>query len=99
MNTGSILGRFGSTVQEAAEILLTHDMAQFVASDAHSVQRRTLDLPQAHGVLVELLGRSGRRSLWRPIPGRCSPAISPQASAAAIPQEAAFLLLSAVLLA
>ncbi|HOQ72808.1 MAG TPA: tyrosine protein phosphatase [Limnochordia bacterium] len=56
VNTGSILGRFGSTVQEAAEILLTHDMAQFVASDAHSVQRRTLDLPQAHGVLVELLG-------------------------------------------
>jgi len=59
VNTGSILGRFGSTVQEAAEILLTHDMAQFVASDAHSVQRRTLDLPQAHGSWWSCWGRSG----------------------------------------
>ena len=69
VNTGSILGRFGSTVQEAAEVLLTHDMAQFVASAAHSVQRRTLDLPQALGVLVELLGAERAEELVAANPG------------------------------
>ncbi len=63
VNTGSILGRFGSSVAATAEILLTHDLAQFVASDAHSLRRRPLELPEAHGALVELLGAEKAREL------------------------------------
>ena len=60
VNTGSILGRFGCEVAAAAEILLTHDWAQFVASDGHSMRRRPLDLPEAHTALVKPSALSGR---------------------------------------
>lgn len=63
VNTGSILGRFGREVVAAAEILLTHDWAQFVASDGHSMRRRPLDLPEAHTALVKLLGAQRAREL------------------------------------
>ncbi|HPT83148.1 MAG TPA: capsule biosynthesis protein CapC [Limnochordia bacterium] len=56
VNTGSILGRFGSAAAATAEILLEHDLAQFVASDAHSLKRRPPDLPEAYAVLVQLVG-------------------------------------------
>lgn len=63
VNTGSILGRFGSSAQKTAEILLTHDLAQFVASDAHGVQRRPLDLPETYAVLVQMLGKERAQEL------------------------------------
>lgn len=63
LNAGSILGRFGSQVADTAEILLTHDMVQFVASDAHHVQRRGLNLPEAYPVLVKLLSEDDANEL------------------------------------
>lgn len=56
MNAGSILGRFGTKIQETAQIMLTHNMVQLVASDAHGLERRRLNLPEAHAALVEILG-------------------------------------------
>lgn len=63
VNTGSILGRFGAGAAETARILLTHDMAHFVASDAHSLHRRPPDLPAAHEVLVEMVGAERAKEL------------------------------------
>ncbi len=41
VNSGSVLGgRFGPQIRETSEIMLTHNMVQFVASDAHGLTRR-----------------------------------------------------------
>jgi len=56
MNAGSILGRFGSKIQEVAEIMLTHHMVHLVGSDAHGSERRRLNLKEAFQVLEDLLG-------------------------------------------
>lgn len=56
MNTGSILGRFGSQIQETAQIMLTHQMIHFVASDAHGAERRRLNLPDAFPALAQVVG-------------------------------------------
>lgn len=63
LNAGSLLGRFGSHVQAVAEILLTHNMVQVVASDAHGFNRRRLNLPLAYPRLVELVGEEQAREL------------------------------------
>lgn len=55
LNAGSILGRFGSKIQETAEIMLTHEMVHLVGSDAHGFERRRLNLPDASQVLSDLL--------------------------------------------
>lgn len=68
MNAGSILGRFGSKVQETARIMLTHQMVQLVASDAHGLERRRLNLPDAYEVLVELVGLEHANELVRENP-------------------------------
>lgn len=54
VNTGSILGMFGKEVQKTAEIFLTHQMAQFVASDAHSIGRRRVNLAETISALEVL---------------------------------------------
>lgn len=63
MNTGSILGRFGSKIKETAEIMLTHNMIHFVASDAHGIDRRRLNLPEAKQELITLVGKSRANEL------------------------------------
>lgn len=56
VNSGSVLGRFGPQIRETSEIMLTHNMVQFVASDAHGLTRRGLNLSDAHNALVEMIG-------------------------------------------
>lgn len=63
MNTGSILGRFGSSIKETAKIMLTSNMVQMVASDGHGSERRRLNLPEAFGALVEIVGRATAKDL------------------------------------
>lgn len=63
MNTGSILGRFGSKIKQTAEIMLTHQMVHIVASDAHGIERRRLNLPEARHELVGLLGEARTNEL------------------------------------
>ena len=41
LNKGSLLGAFGSEVQETAEWILSSGLAHIIASDAHSTHRRT----------------------------------------------------------
>jgi protein-tyrosine phosphatase len=63
MNSGSILGRFGSSIKETSKIMLTSNMVQMVASDGHGSERRRLNLPDAFEALVEVVGRAMARDL------------------------------------
>jgi protein-tyrosine phosphatase len=53
VNKGSILGTFGSRVQEAARWLLERGFIHVIASDAHSPRRRTTDLSRLRSWLLE----------------------------------------------
>jgi len=53
LNKGSILGAFGYRVQKTAEWILNGGLAHVVASDAHSVGRRTPDLLTVRDALLE----------------------------------------------
>ena len=44
LNKGSLLGAFGPEVQETAEWILSSGLAHTIASDAHSMRRRTTDM-------------------------------------------------------
>lgn len=58
MNTGSILGRFGTKIKGTAQIMLTSQMVQVVASDGHGSERRRLNLAETFSTLVEIVGQS-----------------------------------------
>ncbi|MFY9426063.1 MAG: CpsB/CapC family capsule biosynthesis tyrosine phosphatase [Caldicoprobacterales bacterium] len=47
INTGSISGFFGPKIQECARILITHNMAHMLGTDAHSNRRRGPYIKQA----------------------------------------------------
>ena len=47
VNTGSILGKFGKTVQKAAMWLLEEQLVHFIASDAHTPRGRTFKLAES----------------------------------------------------
>ena len=53
LNKGSILGAFGYRIQKTAEWILNGGLAHVVASDAHSVSRRTTDLEPVRQHLLE----------------------------------------------
>jgi protein-tyrosine phosphatase len=40
ITSGSIMGMFGKSVQKTAETLITHRICHFVASDAHTINKR-----------------------------------------------------------
>ena len=63
MNSGSLLGRFGSTIKQTAEIMLDCNMVQMVASDGHGSERRRLNLPEAFEVLKKVVGKDGAHEL------------------------------------
>jgi protein-tyrosine phosphatase len=44
LNKGSLLGAFGPEVQETAQWILRSGLAHTIASDAHSIRRRTTDM-------------------------------------------------------
>lgn len=70
MNSGSILGRFGSKIQETAKIMLIHDMVHVVASDAHGLERRRLNLPEVLDILQEIVGKALAKELVETNPRR-----------------------------
>lgn len=53
INSGSISGDFGTKPKRSAESILKNQLADFVASDAHSQYSRTPDLSQAHEFVCE----------------------------------------------
>ena len=53
INSGSLSGDFGTKPKRAADSMLKNQLADFVASDAHSQYSRTPDLSQAHEYVCE----------------------------------------------
>lgn len=64
----SLLGRFGQTAQAAAERLLEEDCIHFIASDAHNVKSRPLQLKEAHQVVARRKGKEVAEALFRANP-------------------------------
>ncbi|SJZ46430.1 tyrosine-protein phosphatase [Selenihalanaerobacter shriftii] len=56
LNAGSLLGIFGSRVQQTAEILVKHNLVQVIGSDLHSNGRRGECLEEGFKKLIELIG-------------------------------------------
>jgi len=51
VNSGSLLGKFGSTVQRTASALFKANLVHFLGSDAHSPLRRRPDMGEAAALL------------------------------------------------
>jgi protein-tyrosine phosphatase len=56
VNAGSIMGMYGDTVRNTAELLLRNRIVHFIASDAHSIRRRPPGLSQALARAKDLIG-------------------------------------------
>jgi protein-tyrosine phosphatase len=64
----SILGRFGSSAQERALQWLDEDRVHFVASDAHNLKGRPLQLRAAFDAVAERRGEHVAQALFRENP-------------------------------
>ncbi len=62
-NTESLLGMYGQAIKDTAEILLTHDMIHFIATDAHSKRRRAPRLKKCIGQIISLVGQERFKEL------------------------------------
>ncbi len=63
ITTTSLLGGFGGATKRAAEHMLKHNMAHFLASDAHSPKDRRPELSQAAERAAKLIGQEAARTL------------------------------------
>jgi protein-tyrosine phosphatase len=68
VTAGSLLGKFGRGAQKDAEQWLEQDMVHFVASDAHSIAGRPLQLREAYRAIVERHGKSVAEALFHDNP-------------------------------
>jgi protein-tyrosine phosphatase len=64
----SILGRFGSTAQRRAEQWLDERCVHFVASDAHNLKSRPLQLRAAYDKVTERCGEAVAQALFQENP-------------------------------
>jgi protein-tyrosine phosphatase len=64
----SLLGRFGTAAQECAEQWLDEDRVHFVASDAHNLKGRPLQLRASFDVVAERRGEHVAQTLFRDNP-------------------------------
>ena len=64
VNSGSITGLFGKTVQKAAMQLIQKGLVHFVASDAHTCGGRSPNLTKAAMIVEEHFGRSTADKLF-----------------------------------
>jgi len=68
ITAGSLLGRFGSGAQRRAEEWLEEDRVHFVASDAHNLKSRPLQLRAAFDKVAERRGEEIANALFRDNP-------------------------------
>jgi protein-tyrosine phosphatase len=64
----SILGRFGTAAQQRAEQWLDEDRVHFVASDAHNLKGRPLQLRAAFDAVAKRRGEEVAQALFRDNP-------------------------------
>lgn len=65
VNSGSILGHFGSKVKALTFKLIDHNLVHFVASDCHNANTRRCCLGKARKVIVEKWGHEMAEALFR----------------------------------
>lgn len=70
MNGGSILGRHGGSVTDAARILLNANLIHFVGSDGHNTRRRPLQLSEAFSKISAEWGEERARALFYDNPAK-----------------------------
>ena len=70
INKGSLSGYFGRSAFQTAMRLLRHDLASFVASDAHGVNRRTPVLTDAYDWVQEQFSMRRAERLFQSNPDR-----------------------------
>lgn len=68
VTAGSLLGRFGQRAQKAAEAWLDEGAIHFVASDAHNLASRPLQLRPAFEAVAKRQGEAMARALFRENP-------------------------------
>lgn len=64
VNVGSIMGFFGEESQRTAENLIKHNMVHFVATDAHSNQRRAPRYKEAYQQVAQWIGQDKANLLF-----------------------------------
>lgn len=65
INSGSITGKFGKEIREISKVLISHDMAHFVASDGHSMRNRAPKLKRAYERVMHLYGKEKSEELFK----------------------------------
>ncbi len=70
LNKGSVLGRFGPEAYRCARLLLDHNLAACVASDAHSPAQRSTYMGEINDSLLYNYGEDYRRLLLEENPSR-----------------------------
>lgn len=64
VNSGSITGEFGKSVQKTANTLLEHNMVHFVASDCHSSKARMSLLNESYDMVAKKFGKNYAKKLY-----------------------------------
>jgi protein-tyrosine phosphatase len=70
IDAGSLTGQFGTRAQQTAEGMVRRGWAEFVASDAHDLEKRPFSLVAARGRVEKLSGSGEVRRLMVDNPGR-----------------------------
>ncbi len=70
MNAGSIVGRHGEPVKDAATVLLNSNLIHFVGSDGHNTRRRPLRLRDARDAVAQGWGEERAQLLFHDNPAR-----------------------------
>lgn len=63
LNKGSVFGRFGRHAARSAEVLLEHNLVTCIASDAHSLYRRTTYMADIKEFMEDHFGREMAKKL------------------------------------
>ncbi|WP_347939985.1 CpsB/CapC family capsule biosynthesis tyrosine phosphatase [Peribacillus simplex] len=56
VTSGSIIGDFGKSIQSFSKKIIEHNMAHFIATDAHNISSRGFMLKQAYETITKLYG-------------------------------------------
>lgn len=56
VTAASLVGYFGKTIKRFSEQLIEHNLAHFIASDAHNIHNRTFKLAEAYDILNSQFG-------------------------------------------
>ncbi|MCL4459333.1 MAG: tyrosine protein phosphatase [Chloroflexi bacterium] len=68
ITAGSLSGHFGSQAREAAQVMLTHNLAHIIASDAHSMHTRPPVLSDGLRYATELISEEQAKAMVTSIP-------------------------------